>query len=42
MQSHTNDDISEEVVKKEALEQIQEKFETKAIVEITLKNFMHQ
>lgn len=42
MQSHTNDDISEEVVKKEALEQIQAKFETKAIVEITLKNFMHQ
>ena len=42
MQSHTNDTISEEVIKKEALEQIREKFGTKCIVEITLKNFMHQ
>lgn len=42
MQSHTNDDISEDVIKKEALEQIREKFDTKAVVEITLKNFMHQ
>lgn len=42
MQSHNNDDISEERIKKESLEQIREKFDTKAIVEITLKNFMHQ
>ena len=42
MQSHTNDTISEDVIKKEALEQIREKFGTKCIVEITLKNFMHQ
>lgn len=42
MQSHNNDNISEERIKKEALEQIREKFDTKAIVEITLKNFMHQ
>lgn len=42
MQSHSNDDISEERIKKEALEQIREKFDTKSVVEITLKNFMHQ
>jgi len=42
MQSHSNDDITEDIIKKESLEQIREKFDTKAIVEITLKNFMHQ
>ncbi len=42
MQSHSNDDISEEVIKKETLEKIEEKFGTKCIVEVTLKNFMHQ
>ena len=42
IQSHTKDDISEEMVKKEALEQIQKKFDTKAIVGITLSNFMYQ
>ena len=40
IQSHTEDDISEDIVKKEALEQIQKKFDTKAIVGITLTNFM--
>lgn len=42
MQSHTNDDITEDIVKKESLEQIREKFDTKCVVELTLKNFMHQ
>lgn len=42
MQSHTNDDITEDLIKKESLEQIQERFGTKSIVELTLKNFMHQ
>lgn len=42
IQSHTKDDISEELVKKEALQQIQKKFGTKAIVSITLSNFMYQ
>ena len=42
IQSHTEDDISEDIVKKEALEQIQKKFDTKAIVGITLTNFMYQ
>ena len=37
-----NTDISEDIVKKEALEQIQKKFDTKAIVGITLTNFMYQ
>ena len=34
IQSHSKDDISEELVKKEALQQIQKKFNTKAIVGI--------
>lgn len=42
IQFHTEDDISEDIVKKEALEQIQKKFDTKAIVGITLTNFMYQ
>lgn len=42
MQSKTNDTISEEIIKKESLEQIREKFGTKCVVELTLKNFMHQ
>ena len=42
IQSHSKDDISEELVKKEALQQIQKKFNTKAIVGITLTNFMYQ
>ena len=42
MQSHTNDDISEEIIKRESLELIREKFGTKCVVELTLKNFMHQ
>lgn len=42
MQSHNNDDITEDLIKKESLEQIQERFGTKSIVELTLKNFMHQ
>lgn len=42
MQSHNNDNISEDIIKKESLEQIREKFDTKSVVEITLKNFMHQ
>ena len=42
MQSKTNDTISEDVIKKEAMEQIREKFGTKCVVELTLKNFMHQ
>ena len=42
MQSYNNDNISENAIKKDALEQIREKFDTKSVVEITLKNFMHQ
>ncbi len=42
MQSLSDDNISEELIKKESLEQIREKFGTKSVVEITLKNFMHQ
>lgn len=41
IQSHTMEDISEDVVKKEALEQIQELLDSKIVVEITLTNFMY-
>lgn len=41
IQSHTMEDISEDVVKKEALEQIQEILDSKIVVEVTLTNFMY-
>ena len=40
--NYSYDDISEEQVKKEALEKIQSEFDTKAIVEIKLNNFVRQ
>lgn len=42
MQSQGGDNVSEENIKKQSLEKIREKFGTKSIVEITLKNFMYQ
>lgn len=39
--SHTVDDISEDVVKKEALEQIQELLDSKVVVEVSITNFMY-
>ena len=41
IQSHTVDNISEDAVKKEALEQIQKKLDSKAVVEISLTNLMY-
>ena len=41
IQSHTVNDISEEVVKKEALEKIQSLLDSKAVVEISLTNLMY-
>ncbi len=42
IQSYSNDNIEEEAVKKEALAKIQEQFDTKCIVSLTLANFTHQ
>ncbi len=42
IQSHTNEDITEDIIKKEALEKIQEFLDSKVVVGITLTNFMHQ
>ena len=39
--SHKVDDISEEVIKKEALEQIQELLDSKVVVEVSITNFMY-
>lgn len=39
--SHTVDDISEELIKKEALEQIQELLDSKVVVEVSITNFMY-
>lgn len=41
IQAHTVDNISEDAVKKEALEQIQKKLDSKAVVEISLTNLMY-
>ena len=41
IQSHTVDDISEDVVKKEALDKIQSLLDSKAVVEISLTNLMY-
>ncbi len=40
--SHTIDDVSEDVVKKESLEQIQELLDSKVVVEVSITNFMYQ
>lgn len=40
--SHSVDDISEEVIKKESLEQIQELLDSKVVVEVSITNFMYQ
>ncbi|MCI5640193.1 MAG: flagellar basal body-associated FliL family protein [Lachnospiraceae bacterium] len=42
IQSHSADDISEDVIKKEALEQIQEHLDSKAVKKVMLSNFMYQ
>ena len=42
IQSHSIDEVSEELVKKEALEQIQERFDTKSIVSVTLAGYLQQ
>lgn len=39
--SHTVDDISEDVIKKESLEQIQDLLGSKVVVEISITNFMY-
>lgn len=41
IQSHSVDDISEEVVKKEALDKIQELLDSKVVVEVSVSNFMY-
>jgi flagellar basal body-associated protein FliL len=41
IQSHTVDDISEETVKKEALEKIQELLDSQVVVEVSLTNLMY-
>lgn len=40
--SHSVDDVSEEVIKKESLEQIQELLDSKVVVEVSITNFMYQ
>lgn len=42
IQSHSADDISEDVIKKEALEQIQEHLDSKAVKKVMLSNFRYQ
>lgn len=42
IQSHSADDISEDVIKKEALEQIQEHLDSKTVKKVMLSNFMYQ
>lgn len=42
MQNHTYEECDEALIKKEALEEIQAKFDTKAIVQLTLDNFKKQ
>lgn len=42
IQSHSADDISEDVIKKEALEQIQEHLDSKAVKKVMLTNFLYQ
>lgn len=39
--SHTVEDISEETIKKESLEQIQELLDSKVVVEVSITNFMY-
>ncbi len=39
--SHTIDDISEEAVKKESLEKIQELLDSRIVVEVSISNFMY-
>ena len=41
IQSHTVNDISEDVVKKEALEKIQTLLDSKAVVEVSMTNLMY-
>lgn len=41
IQSHSVDNISEEVVKKEALDKIQELLDSKAVVEVSLTNLVY-
>jgi flagellar FliL protein len=41
IQSHTVDDISEEVVKQESLEKIQELLDSQIVVEVSLTNLMY-
>jgi hypothetical protein len=41
IQSHTVDDISEETVKQESLEKIQELLGSKIVVEVSLTNLMY-
>lgn len=42
IQNHSNDDISEDVIKKEALEEIQKHLDSKAVKKVMLTNFMYQ
>lgn len=41
IQSHTLEDISPEIVKKESLEQIQELLDSKVVVEVSITNLMY-
>ena len=42
IQSHSSDNISEDVIKKEALEQIQQHLDSQAVKKVMLTNFMYQ
>lgn len=42
MQNHSYEDCDEALIKKEALAELQDKFDTKAIVQLTLDNFKKQ
>ncbi|MCH5268026.1 MAG: flagellar basal body-associated FliL family protein [Lachnospiraceae bacterium] len=42
IQNHTSEDISEDLIQKEALEEIQNRLDTKAVKKVMLTNFMYQ
>lgn len=42
IQNHTAENISEDIIQKEALEQIQSRLDTKAVKKVILTNFMYQ
>lgn len=42
IQNYTNEDISEDAIKKDALEEIQEYLNSKVVVSVSYKGFVHQ